>query len=522
MTKSGLKTFVCSFILSLFLIFSINGVLLHENQYDNNIKIPQQNITLFLKKENSSVKPVKTLEIKKISLSLPNGKVKKQEIITENADEIEQKNTIPAEPKEVVVADINIPLQKSERTIKKQEKTANEPEQIPLTKNKPEPKEIVVASLPVEISKTKNKQIIPQQEPVLPIIPLEKGNIATKDLNKEIEVASKAPKDNYVALSDANTPIASMKTEKKETSNNENKHWVSMKDKKAQNNEPETPWVMAKAGNHPANELLKQEKFFKEAEENNKKIKKVIEAEDPIKSRIHLTNDYKVQLASKTMDNIIIPIPKEILEDENLTPKLVSSDDPKSKEKEAELTLKHKDETIEKSEEDGIEKSLLDSLNSIFSSTDSNVRPKQEEKEDEKETFAEKASRWKKTLKQKRQSRILPIEMRLAFQPGRAEISGQTLKWIRAFADKAKKDETTALEIRINGTNFQELQQKRLTLLSNILAHDGVIPEKVNTIFTDREPNSFIIRTIKVNNKPKFGATRGNKPVSNSRRYQHW
>ena len=98
---------------------------------------------------------------------------------------------------------------------------------------------------------------------------------------------------------------------------------------------------------------------------------------------------------------------------------------------------------------------------------------------------------------------ILPTEIRLSFQPNRAEISGQTLKWIRAFANKTVEEPSTGLEIRIDGTSAPYLQQRRLNLLQNILGGEGVDYAKVNTVFTSREPNSFIIRTIRINNAAK-------------------
>lgn len=90
-------------------------------------------------------------------------------------------------------------------------------------------------------------------------------------------------------------------------------------------------------------------------------------------------------------------------------------------------------------------------------------------------------------------------EMRLAFQPNRAEISGTTLKWIQAFANKVNSDRSVILEIRIDGTSSYALQQKRLNLLHNILTNKGVDYRKINTVFTTREPNSFIIRTVRIN-----------------------
>ena len=112
---------------------------------------------------------------------------------------------------------------------------------------------------------------------------------------------------------------------------------------------------------------------------------------------------------------------------------------------------------------------------------------------------------------------IMPAELKLSFQPNRAEISGHTLRWIHAFADNARDNSDIYIEIRIDGTNSFALQQKRLNLLSSIFANRGVDFRKVNIIFTAREPNSFIIRNIKFNdskeiiNKDDFELN-----------YQHW
>ena len=85
----------------------------------------------------------------------------------------------------------------------------------------------------------------------------------------------------------------------------------------------------------------------------------------------------------------------------------------------------------------------------------------------------------------------------MAFQPNRAEISGQTLEWLHAFAENVVKYENVIIEIRISNTAPTILQQKRLKLLYRILANNGVDYEKINIIFTDREPNSFIIRNVR-------------------------
>ena len=52
------------------------------------------------------------------------------------------------------------------------------------------------------------------------------------------------------------------------------------------------------------------------------------------------------------------------------------------------------------------------------------------------------------------------------------------------------------LEIRIDGTSSTKLQQNRLNLLYNILTNKGVDYSMINTVFTARDPNSFILRAI--------------------------
>lgn len=212
--------------------------------------------------------------------------------------------------------------------------------------------------------------------------------------------------------------------------------------------------------------------------------------------------------------NILIPIPEDILNDKNLTPQLVSSKKDRSLEEEiteqeraAEDIKKEIEKGKGKETDDHEEKakkttSLLKSLTSIFSGSSSKEESKAEEEEkndDEESGFFDKIT--KKFNKQdNRPNKILPAEMRLSFQPNRAEISGQTLKWIQAFANKVNEDDSVILEIRIDGTSSFALQQKRLNLLQNILSNKGVAYNKISTVFTTREPNSFIIRTVRINN----------------------
>lgn len=70
MPKTGLKTFVYSFSVSLLTIFTVNGVYWHEtNSSQTDLTIPSQNITLFLNRhaDNPSIRPV---PVKKIALTV--------------------------------------------------------------------------------------------------------------------------------------------------------------------------------------------------------------------------------------------------------------------------------------------------------------------------------------------------------------------------------------------------------------------------------------------------------------------
>ena len=117
--------------------------------------------------------------------------------------------------------------------------------------------------------------------------------------------------------------------------------------------------------------------------------------------------------------------------------------------------------------------------------------------------------------------KILPTEIRLSFQPNRAEISGTTLQWIQAFGNKAAKEAAVALEIRLNAGNDRILQQKRLNLLSNILTGRGVNREKIKVVYTTREPNSFVMRTIWIN-ETENEVSMKNNTQNNNGYYLQW
>lgn len=310
--------------------------------------------------------------------------------------------------------------------------------------------------------------------------------------------------------------------------------WVQMSEKAE-----DSPWVIAKGNKFAKNRAVVEE--FAGAEENlpspTKKNNSETEAdknlnEDGLKNDVHESlnlqtnqnpND-ETKVAYKMIQNLLIPIPDEILNDAELTPQLSSSPNESPQEKKqaqkAERMAVQKSEQLKESEK---QSGLFKSIASWFSG---------EAKNDQSSKGANSSSRKKKSSKSgisffggtddnpetQGSAQIMPAELRLSFQPNRAEISGQTLRWIHAFADNARDNDSIYIEIRIDGTSSFALQQKRLNLLSTILANRGVDFRKINIVFTSREPNSFIIRNIRFNSEEEVVVNKNN----NNAYYQPW
>ncbi len=234
----------------------------------------------------------------------------------------------------------------------------------------------------------------------------------------------------------------------------------------------------------------------------------------------------ETKLAYKMIQNLIIPLPDDIANDANIIPQLSSEPNKKSS-----ASAKKTEETSKELNKEQKESGLFKNISSWFSKNenadkkDNEIQnPKLSNKNKKKkkgfslfndngDTFDENISYSESDMVE-----IIPAELKLSFQPNRAEISGHTLRWIHAFADNARDNSNIYIEIRIDGTTSFALQQKRVNLLSSIFANRGVDFRKVNVIFTSREPNSFIIRNIKFNNSEDVVIN----SEENSRQYQHW
>lgn len=280
---------------------------------------------------------------------------------------------------------------------------------------------------------------------------------------------------------------------------------------------PASPWVVAKGGKHIKNKQLLKD--FASADDTPKLTDDFI-----LTLENNEENSYKV--AEKIKSSLIFPIPSEILNDENLVPTFI-----KKPQKAAPSTIKQqatqqpapvqKDLKIvpkvstQTASDENNSKTLLGSLSSWFSPSDSTpkdapVKTAPSYSSQEKTTATSPASlpannnefvNFYKTLQETsnahKNNTIIPSELKLSFQPERAEISGQTLRWLKAFSEAAKSEDTY-LQVRLDVSASTELQKKRLNLLYTIFMNNGVDFKKIDTVFSLTEPNAFIIRTLKL------------------------
>ncbi|MBR2921925.1 MAG: hypothetical protein IKC10_01245 [Alphaproteobacteria bacterium] len=549
MLKTGLKAFVYSFSASLFTIIGVNRAFFHEKfQTPSSFDISNKSIALYL----TDIKP-SFMPVKKIALNtLP------------KLQEQTHSDTAPSTPDpEIIIASAlepsDIPLEfvdtqitgekakKSEPIFKKTEieladvlYAPDKPLPMPEIKAEPiylpksnievkiasaplyDPKKIDTISIPSSPSQVNTKDetkltgsdeaeqlLIARSAPVekIPLIQARTNNGINKVTVGKVEDLQ------HVAFADGNVPIASMtKDETKSTP-------------KTSDYLKNSPWDIAKSTG--SKNLFANKNY---ASKNDKEVAGLIPLEKGQKS---------VLLASETAKNLIIPIPEDILNNDDITPQLaypLSSEDKKKEidinAKIKELEAKEKTTTDDKKPkdlpvlapiEDDVEQDvaslavepakveeqqdvvpatekngIINTLSSIFSKTAKTVS-------DATDKIIETAKSQNRTIKKRKSKNkeniILPTEIRLSFQPNRAEISGQTLRWIQAFGTKAAQTPGMTLELRIDGTTSTKLQQKRLNLVYNILTNKGVDYSMINTVFTSRDPNSFILRALNTKTK---------------------
>lgn len=290
-----------------------------------------------------------------------------------------------------------------------------------------------------------------------------------------------------------------------------------------------SPWVVAKGAPNVKNKKLLDD--IAQQSENSV-------FSDEFTQAVREDEKLSYKVAEKIKQSIIFPIPDEILNDENLTPTFIH-DRPKKDTKTTKspsrpvvstpkreapakdvITTKTTPKPIEQPSDTSNDKSLLDSISSWFSndkeieettkitrtppvkkappaysSQGENTFTLPKSSNDDLASFYESLQ---ETKKEHIQRKIVPSELKLSFQPDRAEISGTTLQWLKQFSE-AVLDGQTFLQVRLDASTSTELQKKRLNLLYTIFMNNGVDLQKVDTVFLPTEPNTFIIRTIKIN-----------------------
>ncbi len=477
MKKHTIKAFVTSFCVSLFAMHVASNAFSYKKPQKDIKVIPSKNIALFFNSApQANANPVK--KIKKIALSIaptpaPKAEIKEEIMPLISVAKLEEAKDIPLQytnntPKiEDIAKDIPLmseetPLQKIKKDtpLKKElvyapKKVATPPieeaAQIQVSEKKQEPEPLIPL--------TKSKELIFNGNATLKETP-ELSNKVAQNSQTTFATAEKSLKTTVedVVVLEKTTPWIEMKNVKKDELADAQKASQEQQLPQAQ-----SPWAVAKSVVKPTNKLQPTQK--EEPKEEDK----------------------------KPLQNILIPLPDDFKDSAKKPPLITqnpiirSLDAPEDiKENSSPIKEDEKDADIPKEQKK--EGRLLKNIASLFS----------KEKDDTEETAEEKQELPKAIAKLAEKKEILPSEIRLVFAPNRVEISGQTLTWLSAFAQKSK-EEDVALEIRASGTASPDLQQKRLNLIYNILASKRVEPQKVETYFTNRDQNSFIIRIKKIN-----------------------
>lgn len=524
--KKIIKGFCLGFVLSSFAIWVASEVFSSVVPApQKEIEIPQKNIALFFRQTNFEPKPVATTRV--ASASLPKLKAKKKtrdndltsaEIAALTMDvkepikiaSIEDVANIPIEQDDGVTAE-DIVYQGDDDYDAQPMMTASRSAVPPIIKKAPPTDKGDKRDENEDIIKIADASDIHEPEVIMPpsavetderetdIIPIESSKLKTKSEN--VEVVDSAPQ-TLVAAANKQISIDAMSIEVNEDIEEpQQREWQEMSEIN------DDPWVVAKA-----NKFAKNNKAVEDyaAEDNEARIEEMLA---PAK----MEDEGKETQTARVSKNLLIKIPDDILNDENLTPQLVSPKKNLVKRDDDEDVITE-DDTIEEEPEKN-KKGVWEKITSIFGGSDKDVEDV-DTSSDNEEKSPKKKIRKVYNNADKNPSKILPAEMKLSFQPGRAEISGQTLRWVQAFVNKAATDPDIILEIRIDKDSSYTLQQRRLDLLHTIFDRSGIDERKVNTVFTSREPNSFIIRTLRVSEEMQDRLIKNN--VQQKSDYQTW
>ena len=110
--------------------------------------------------------------------------------------------------------------------------------------------------------------------------------------------------------------------------------------------------------------------------------------------------------------------------------------------------------------------------------------------------------------------RSIPKEMKINFLPETADISNQSMKWIKAFSYNPSRTVENAVEIRMSGKDL-DLQSRRFALIKGALLSNGLTPRQIRFVLTDRDPDSIILRniTLPMEEEVSYRFEKNKKPV---------
>ncbi len=86
----------------------------------------------------------------------------------------------------------------------------------------------------------------------------------------------------------------------------------------------------------------------------------------------------------------------------------------------------------------------------------------------------------------------MPREVRITFYSGESSLSAQALKWVRAFAIRVVRDPRLLAEIRVSEQQWK-LQEKRLSMILQVLKEEGVSVHQIRVLKTERNPDSILM-----------------------------
>ncbi len=115
----------------------------------------------------------------------------------------------------------------------------------------------------------------------------------------------------------------------------------------------------------------------------------------------------------------------------------------------------------------------------------------------------------------------LPSELRLTFKPGNAELTSSSVKWIKAFGNRAKKDIQRGIEVRMSN-QIRDIQEKRFAIIRSILLGTGMEPTQLFPVMTNRTPHTIVLRAFDIPEEGYEEYTSSGDGVEERIYYRQW